>query len=384
MLTSPTGTTAPPAPPAGDPPLTEIELATAPPRPVPEPRAVGLSETRTEPERHRSILARIPLPADLDLSARHIAQNVALTLSLVLLVAYPAALFDSTLQGNYAEISGWFRRGRQRTQRVQELLARLPSVMGIALYAMWGSAIYGFLDPDFGLDRASATLFVGLALAILAVSSTYDLVRSFYVRRLGGARGQLVLYPIGLLVGIVFVVASRAAGFTPGYVFGIFTAVAYTRRVPSDRAAGQGLAVASVLLLAVAAGAWFASIPVAAAAEKADAAFGVLVLDSTLAFLWVAGLQAIVFGLLPLRFMNGQKVWAWSRRGWAAIWLVGVFGFVSALVHPQGGIYGTSPDASFASVMVPFGTFAALSLAFWAYFRFRPAHVPRARPINVS
>jgi hypothetical protein len=328
------------------------------------------------PEHHRSILLSIAHPADLGLSARHLAQNVGITALLVLLLACPSALFDSTLLGNYDEISGWFRRTRGRAVRAQERLARLPATVVLAGFSLCAAAIYGFLDPHFGPDRASAALFVGMAAALFLISATYDLARGYYMQRYLGERGRLVLYPVGLMIGALFVVMSRLAHFTPGYVFGIFTALTYTRREPSDEEAGRGIAVASLWLLALGALAWVASIPVADAAAKPDAGFLVLSLDSMLAILWVAGLQAIVFGLLPLRLMYGQQVWAWSRKAWAAIWLLGVFGFVYAFIHPAGGIYGTSPTASFGSVMLLFGAFALLSLAFWAYFRFRPTRAP--------
>ncbi len=41
--------------------------------------------------------------------------------------------------------------------------------------------------------------------------------------------------------------------------------------------------------------------------------------------------------------------------------------------HPESGFYGRSADATLAEVLSLFLGFAAFSVSFWAYFRFRAA-----------
>jgi protein-S-isoprenylcysteine O-methyltransferase Ste14 len=88
-----------------------------------------------------------------------------------------------------------------------------------------------------------------------------------------------------------------------------------------------------------------------------------------LAFVWIFAIQTVVFSLVPLRFLDGEKIMKWSRLGWASLYLVGMFVFVETLVHPSAK-YGGSSNASFLSMLIIFLTFTGLAVAFWAWFRF--------------
>ena len=47
--------------------------------------------------------------------------------------------------------------------------------------------------------------------------------------------------------------------------------------------------------------------------------FGAAVAETVLAAVMVAGLEGTVFGLLPLRFLPGESVYAWNRVVWGAL-----------------------------------------------------------------
>ena len=181
-----------------------------------------------------------------------------------------------------------------------------------------------------------------------------------------GITSNLRGYPAGLIVATILVLFSRVAHFTPGYLFGVFTALGFASQV-DKRKDGKGVAMAALLLLGVATACWFLWIPVADAASKPHAGFVVLFLDATLATTWVVGVQSVVFGLMPLRFLDGEKVKAWSRVGWAGIYSLGMFAFVHSMLRP-----GTKVDGdSFYTAMALFLGFTVFVAIFWAYFRFR-------------
>ena len=102
------------------------------------------------------------------------------------------------------------------------------------------------------------------------------------------------------------------------------------------------------------------------------------VVDAALATLWIAGIQAVIWGLVPISFMYGQTVLAWNKFGWFAIYATGMLLFVHTLLHPGMGLYGSSSEASLVSVTLLFVSFGAFSLLFWAYFRFRRPRPPAA------
>ena len=64
-----------------------------------------------------------PGPADISLDPVVIATSAAAAAGIVLLIPFPSALFNSTVEENYDEIRGWFRFRRRRA-RPTDAMAR--------------------------------------------------------------------------------------------------------------------------------------------------------------------------------------------------------------------------------------------------------------------
>jgi Calx-beta domain len=337
---------------------------------APPPTATGPDGGPRVGERQRSEFVRsVMAPGDVSFDIALVARSVLLAALLVLLVAFPAELFNATLLANYEEISGWF--GGAGLTRAREALQRLPGGLTLAGFASAGAILYSQLSPDFGLNRASLSLLLGMFVTLVLVSLVYDQARAWYLGRRFGVGSRLRAQLTGLVVGMVLVLFSRLAGFLPGYVYGVFTALVFTRGAPDERQDGEGLTVASWVLLALGVVAWFVWSPVRDAAGEDGAAFGLLVLDAALASLWVAAVAAIVFGLAPIRFFYGEQVKAWNRPAWWALYGLGMLVFVHAVMDPDRGFYGKADEASLTSILALFVAFGAFSTLFWAYFRYR-------------
>jgi hypothetical protein len=307
-------------------------------------------------------------PTDVSFNRTLVVQNIALAALLILLIAFPAELFNATLLAHYEEIQEW--PVLRRLRGVRAALSGLPTGAILGAFSVVGAVVYSLLSPDFGWNRASLVLALGMLVALLVVSLVYDVVRGSYMQRRLGYPSRLRAQAMGLAVGLLLVLASRLADFLPGYLYGVFTALVFVR-TPSDREDGEGLAFSSVLLGVLALAAWFAWVPVKEAATEPGANVVVLVLDASLACLWVAGLGAIVFGLAPIRFFYGEQVKKWSRPIWWVIYVVGMLLFVHTLLHPVRGFYGKTDDANLAKVLALFIAFAVFSVLFWAYYRYR-------------
>jgi hypothetical protein len=106
-----------------------------------------------------------------------------------------------------------------------------------------------------------------------------------------------------------------------------------------------------------------------------------LVLDALLATTWVCGIQSVLFSLVPMRFLDGERVMAWSRVGWAVIYGLGMFVFVQGIMHPQSNRYGGDPDANLRSMLLLFIFFTVVAVAFWLYFRIRKRPAAAERPL---
>ena len=100
-----------------------------------------------------------------------------------------------------------------------------------------------------------------------------------------------------------------------------------------------------------------------------------LLLSTALAVVVVGGLEAVAFGLLPLRFLAGDAVYRWRRLLWALLFGLSAFLFIHLLVGPHTGYLSQLSPAAIAAALGAFAAFGAFSVLFWAYFRFRPARV---------
>ncbi len=361
------------------------EPAPEPTPPQPEPKVLSSTTAVPDPQPtvqlkpqagpYRSAFVRsIPDPTELTKSVKAIITSLILAALLILLIAFPADMFNSTLQSNYDEIAGWFKLGKLKS--VTQQLRKTPTPIAMGSFAVVGALINSQLSPDFGWNRASLALLLGMIITIIIAALLYDISRAIYLRRRYQVTSKLRVHVLGLMTGGILVAASRLSHFLPGYFYGMFTALVYGNE-PADEQDGEGLAISSVLLLAVAAIGWFAWIPVKHAALKPGAGLGILILDATLASLWVSALSAIVFALAPLRFFYGEQVKKWSSKGWLLIYGLGMSLFVYTLIHPGQNFYGTSDKTTFRAVLTLFIGFGLFSLLFWGYFRYRPA---RLRP----
>jgi hypothetical protein len=165
-------------------------------------------------------------------------------------------------------------------------------------------------------------------------------------------------------VAVTCVLVTRLTGFQPGLLFGLVAG--YVHLGIDDRQEGRAIGMSAVVLLGFTLGAWWWFDGVAPRAAGADPSLPTLILDAILAVIVVAGIESLVFGLVPLRFLDGQKVLGWSRVVWAGLLAVGLFLFVHVLLA---GGYGDLSDASSPAVAaIAFGGYALFSVAFWWYW----------------
>jgi hypothetical protein len=72
-----------------------------------------------------------------------------------------------------------------------------------------------------------------------------------------------------------------------------------------------------------------------------------------------------------MRFLPGESLFRWNRVLWAGILLLGAFAFFHILINPASGyLSDTSRTPLFTVVALLLG-FSLVSVAFWAWFRFR-------------
>ena len=151
------------------------------------------------------------------------------------------------------------------------------------------------------------------------------------------------------------------AGYQPGFLYGVLAGFVFSRRLRRSRAARLNLVgAARVLMLSVVA--WIVWTPFGHQAAHPDPGTATLVLDAFLAAVFVAGIQTIVFGFVPLRFLPGEPAFRIKRAAWAAIYAAAMFAFVHVLLHPGVDYPQAHTGHGFAITLTLLIAFASLSL----------------------
>ena len=348
--------------------------------------------------------ASVPGPADVSLDPVVLATSAAIAAGVVLVVPFPAALFNSTLEEHYAEVMAFVRRLRDlAVQALQRLAALVRSAVagararragtttaapaperaagprltlddafwrsprGILSFVLLSALLYSLLDPTFGLSTDSVATFVGLALGMGGVLMAFGIPLVIAARREGLRVGARAL-PGTLLVAVGCVVISRLADFQPGYLYGMIVGFTFSRTLAKAES-GRLDAVAAGSTLALAVVAWLLLPSVRAGS---DAGWTGAVLETAFATLVVAGLEAASIAMLPLQFLPGERVRAWNLRAWAALLGLSTFGFCHILLNPSSGYLADTTRTSLFTVVALLLVFGGGSVLFWAYFRFRP------------
>jgi len=261
---------------------------------------------------------------------------VGLVALLILIVLFPNQIFNSTFEEHYEEIKGWFRLPRVLSPLGRAWRAVHRRTLGLVVFAVIGAFLLALLEPDFGLNRGWISTLVGLGVGLAVVTLAFDLPQLLYVRARSGQRGWLQVLPASLVVAVAGVALSRAVGFYPGYLYGLIAAYKWQEKL-EEREEARAIAISAGWVLGVSLAAWFAWIPIGHMAEKAHPGLAVTVADAVLATVFIMGIEGLAIGFLPMRFLDGGKVYRWSRPVWGAIYGASALVFVLVLLNPQIG-----------------------------------------------
>lgn len=260
----------------------------------------------------------------------------------------------------------------------------MPRSRRLALYAGFVVAtaiLTGLLDPAFGFDAASATLVIGVVIGLPVLTLVSSAGSRLYTKVRHKDRALMRVLPGSLLIAALCVLVSRLAHFAPGYMYGVIAGFVFSRELSNQeegRRAATGAAlmlVASVAVLVVLSG-------LQGHTPRGLAGYAYEVLLASLTSVFLGGIQGLTIGLIPLRSLPGQKVFAWSKTVWAVLIGATFFLFVHLLLHPQNGFGAANHPTPLFTWLALFVVFGLVSVLFWAYFRYRPTR-PNREPAIV-
>jgi hypothetical protein len=176
---------------------------------------------------------------------------------------------------------------------------------------------------------------------------------------------------------VFLAMASRLADFHPPYVYGLIAVyigadLALNNRDPrGDKARGTLIGMLCIFALSVIA--WFVWIPVDRVIDGGQQEFGWLVLDAVLATFFILGLEAAVFGMIPLTFLKGKEIMQWRPAIWIGVFAPIAIVFINVqYVTRVAEVLTTAQIFKAIALFLAFGIFSVL---FWVYFH------PRVRQL---
>ncbi len=330
-----------------------------------DPALASSSFQVTEAAVHRSALATaLPQVDQVDLGADQLLISALAVLGLLVMIAFPAELFNTTLEEHYDEVRGWF--GLQ------------PRPLGggrhhgalLGFFLLLSGPLWFAMQPSSSIDGATAVGALGLSLATGVVVLASDLPEVLHVRRRYRERATPIALPGSFVIAVACVLLSRAVHFQPGYFYGLLGGLALSRSLERDES-GRLAARTVTFLLVLSIGSWLALQPVSAAAAENGKTLGTIMVENLLGGIFWVALDSLVIAMLPLRLLQGSKVVGWSRSAWALLYGVTLLAFVHILLRPSTGYVSNASGSPAGVVIGLFVAFAVFSFAFWGYFRFR-------------
>jgi MFS family permease len=382
-LTDPTGVSVAAQQPLTVVPVSADQGSTSGSDPTPAPKAGDShgSHTSTDPlgsdaASGGSNILTHGLDSIADVLAHPAKVPAAIEIGLVLLVfaVLPGHLLNATLAEQYERFMERRPRRRRPTPawwlKLHALLNRAPFLGGLALTTVT-ALLFGFADPRFGFTLASLRLFLGLAIALAFVSYLTNAVVSRVMRSRWRVDVEVSLRPLGLILTVVGVVVSRVLDFSPGFLVGLVLGLVIQEKAVKQYAWRAVLLRTSILLgLALLAWLGYGLFDT----EHEGGTFASELAIETLVAITTEAVVGLLIELLPLRLLEGQKLFQKSRVLWGALYLLATFIFVVAVVPWEGNWaeLGTSLWA-WIGIVVGFGIVAT---GVYLYFRIRTQQEP--------
>jgi hypothetical protein len=314
-----------------------------------------------------NILTRALTPfADVAVHPNKILSALEIGLVLLLLAVLPAHLLNATI----AEQSDRFERRFRKIQTPGWLFRlgiwfRSTPVVGGIIVTLATAILFGFADPTFGFTLASLRLILACGIALFLVGYVANAITGVVARIQWNIIAGVSTRPYGLILTIVGVLISRLLHFSPGFLIGLILGLT----IQGKSAAGfawRTVVLRSSIVLAMAIAAWIGYSTLTLGGNEGGT-FGSALLVETLVAITTEGVVALLVELLPLRFLEGERVYAHSRVLWGIFYVLTLVVFVLAVVPWEGNW-----DALGSSLWVWIGVlaiFAAICLGIYVYFR---------------
>jgi hypothetical protein len=280
---------------------------------------------------------------------------------LVLLLAFPAELFNKTYEENEGEIHVLFTKLGLRRHH-------LSRGLGLIAFVLVGAGLTIWLALGEGSDGNPVAVGVGLLIALPLVTLAFEFPNELYSRVRSRVPGEFRVLPTALGVGLVCALISRAIDLHPAYLYGIFAGFSAARAgALTEEHEGKAVLFGALVLAVLAGLCWFGWGALDAQAHGPHRDWFVILVSTALFWIFILGAEGLVFGLVPLDYLEGKALRRWRGR----IWLVTQLAALAFFVYVQMLHGETEKISEFSELIKPiafFAGFGLVSFVFWGYF----------------
>lgn len=329
--------------------------------------ALGID--RDDPAAPSSLTHSIGTLGELLSTPAIVGAAAAAGLALLLLVAFPAELLNSTISEQYGRFARRLPKVRAHwLTRFTAWLQTTPLFGGIAITVL-AAVIFGFADPGFGFDITSLRVVLACSIALFIVGYFASSVSGLILRRRWKLSTTMELKPLGLILAVIGVVMSRILDFSPGFMLGLILGISLVGTTTvAERAKATLVQAGVVFTLSVLGWVGYSILSATSAPDN----FGTALAFDTMVAITAEGLTGLFIGMLPIRYLDGESVFAYSRPIWALTFLFSLVVFLFVVLPTSWGQVTGSIWLWTAVV----GGFAVLALGIYLYFRFWAPPLP--------
>jgi hypothetical protein len=315
-----------------------------------------------------NILTKALTPiADVAVHPSKIVSAIEIGLVLLLLAVLPAHLLNATIAEQSDRFERRFRRFPKRPRWITSLIAwfsSAPVVAGLVV-TLATAILFGFADPTFGFTLASLRLILACGIALFLVGYVANALTAVIARNQWHITVLVSTRPYGLILTVVGVLISRLLHFSPGFLIGLILGLTIQGKSASGFA-WRTVATRTSIVLLMSIAAWIGYSTLTLGGNEGGT-FGTALLVETFVAITTEGVVALLVELLPLRFLEGERLYEHSRALWAVLYFLTVVVFVLAVV-PWEGNWDALGSSLWIWVVV-LAVFAAICVAIYIYFR---------------
>jgi len=290
--------------------------------------------SRNDPSSPTALTKSIPTLFEILTNPVTIGIAAGLALIIMLLVAIPAEVLNSTIESNTERFGGFFGRIQRGLNAATEWFIRVTRtpVVASALLVVLTSIIFGFVDPGFGFDLASLRLVLSVGAALFIVTFVASRITGAIIGRAWSLESEIGMQPAALLFAVLGVVVARALDFSPGFLVGLVIGLELSNRA-SELQRVRAIVIEFSVIVGLGVLAWLGYSIAIAVQGDAPLDFFTGFVQDTLVAVTSEGLTAVMIALVPIAFLDGKKIFERSKRLWVLIFVIVATAF-SLLVLP--------------------------------------------------